>query len=973
MKTRYFNVVAANVGVVAAYFAAVMLNPWLGNQRLDFSPLFPASGVGMAAMLVAGRVPWRAVLAGAFAGVFVSFLKAGMSWWVAAAFGLAVAGGETLQLLLAAWLTRLLANGSEAFDRPQTMLGFSGIVCACMAINPTLGFATARFLGAGTAPAESWLTWWLADVVSVLVLAPCLVTWWRKPWPLLPFRRKGELTILLLLLVFIWEFISSGMLLERTHAPLLYFLVVPMLLWAALRLGEHGSSLAVLVLACAGNLTAIAGRDMFLGQDRNTSFLMLEGFLGVMAIMTCTLAADAGQRQRAQEAHAASEQRYRELFDTNPLPIWVYDSVTLRFLAVNKAAVEQYGYGREEFLQMRASDIELAHDGQNVSRTGIPREGFHQRRHRNKQGEAIDVEVKEHPLLFEQRPAILAISNDITEQKRAEERAALFSSVSQGLSSARTRREAAQIIVDAADTLFGWDACLFEQCSGARETLTPILRIDTIDGTRKQLELETRPPGPLALAALRKGASLVLRRQDEGFPPGSVPFGDVARPSLSAMTVPLRKDNQILGVLSIQSYAAEAYTDSDLSTLQALADVCGGAFERIRIEEEITRVDAEGRRHLEELKTLFDVAPVGIALAHDPECREISINAACALMFGLEPALRLKLEGDSPFELRRAGKPMDPEEFPMRSAARRGTSVSGEEVEVALKDGRVLNCYTLASPLYDDAGRVRGSLGIFVDLTERKKAEQEILRLNAELERRVHERTMQLEAINKELEAFSYSVSHDLRAPLRSIRGFSEVLLERYSSTLDPRGQEFLRRACESCAHMDRLIEDLLKLSRVGRSELQHGPVDLSALVESIGLELQRTHPEHPVEFIVAPALQALGDERLLRVALENLLRNAWKFTGKRQDARVEFGQLAGTEQAYYVRDNGAGFDMTYAGKLFGVFQRLHTASEFPGTGVGLATVQRIINRHGGRAWATGAVDQGACFYFTLPSSQEEQ
>jgi signal transduction histidine kinase len=254
-------------------------------------------------------------------------------------------------------------------------------------------------------------------------------------------------------------------------------------------------------------------------------------------------------------------------------------------------------------------------------------------------------------------------------------------------------------------------------------------------------------------------------------------------------------------------------------------------------------------------------------------------------------------------------------------------------------------------------------------VNQRLSAQEEILRLNAELEKRVRERTLQLEAINRELEAFSYSVSHDLRAPLRSIRGFSEVLLERYGPNLDAQGQDFLRRACASCHHMDRLIEDLLKLSRVGRAELQARRVDLSALAESILLDLRKTEPEREAEGVITPGLTAWGDERLLRLALDNLLRNAWKFTRKKPRALIEFGLQPGPEPAFYVRDNGAGFDMAYAAKLFGVFQRLHSSADFPGTGVGLATVQRIINRHGGRVWASAVMGEGATFYFTLPEN----
>ena len=243
-----------------------------------------------------------------------------------------------------------------------------------------------------------------------------------------------------------------------------------------------------------------------------------------------------------------------------------------------------------------------------------------------------------------------------------------------------------------------------------------------------------------------------------------------------------------------------------------------------------------------------------------------------------------------------------------------------------------------------------------VDHTERRRAQEEI-----------QKRTRLLEAANKELEAFSYSVSHDLRAPLRGINGFSTALLQDYCDTLDEQGRDYLQRVCAATQHMEQLIDDLLDLSRVTRSPLSYEPVDLSAIAEAVMEDLRRRQPDRQVDVVVTPGLVANGDARLLRVALENLLGNAWKFTAKRACGRIEFGTWQNaTQRAYVVRDNGAGFDMAYGGKLFGAFQRLHTLAEFPGTGIGLATVQRIVHRHGGHVWAEGVVDQGATFYFTL-------
>ena len=228
-------------------------------------------------------------------------------------------------------------------------------------------------------------------------------------------------------------------------------------------------------------------------------------------------------------------------------------------------------------------------------------------------------------------------------------------------------------------------------------------------------------------------------------------------------------------------------------------------------------------------------------------------------------------------------------------------------------------------------------------------------------------RSLQLEASNKELETFSYSVSHDLRAPLRGIDGFSQVLLEDCGDKLDAKEKDYLQRVRKASQRMAILIDDLLGLSRVTRREMRREGVDLSRLAEEIVEDIRSREPERQAEFIIQPALVVQGDPDLLRIVLEKLLENAWKFTGRHATARIEFGTMeAEAEKAYFVRDDGAGFDQKYTDKLFGAFQRLHTTEEFGGTGIGLATVNRIIRRHGGRAWAEGRVDKGATFYFTL-------
>ena len=309
----------------------------------------------------------------------------------------------------------------------------------------------------------------------------------------------------------------------------------------------------------------------------------------------------------------------------------------------------------------------------------------------------------------------------------------------------------------------------------------------------------------------------------------------------------------------------------------------------------------------------------------------------------------------------------------IRAAVEKRESVRAELVKYT-KAGSAYWVDLEVVPIADAQGSLTHFVAIEWDITERKQAEEQILQLNAELEARVQRRTRQLEAANSELEAFSYSVSHDLRSPLNTINGFGQLLLKSNGKNLDDKGQHYLGRIRAGAQQMGDLIDGLPSLAKLSRDPLHLEPANISAVTRRIEQECRERDPERQVQVQVQDGMLVLGDAVLLSVVMQNLLGNAWKYTSRQAAARIDMGSetAADSQTVYFVKDNGAGFDMAYVDKLFGVFQRLHSPADFEGTGVGLANVKRVIERHGGRVWATGRPNEGASFYFTLSAKAGE-
>lgn len=412
-----------------------------------------------------------------------------------------------------------------------------------------------------------------------------------------------------------------------------------------------------------------------------------------------------------------------------------------------------------------------------------------------------------------------------------------------------------------------------------------------------------------------------------------------------------------LGVLVVMDTAPIKSRAEIASLATVFAARAAAELERIRAEE-------ARRTALERFEAIFQNTPNVAIQGYDARGTVMHWNRASENLYGIAAAEALgrpiqSLLFRSPEAVREfeavvagicaGGKPSEPGEWP-----------------IPLRDGREIWVLSTLFPVLSD-GSIAEIFCMDVDITALKQANESVRRLNAELEERVAARTAELSAANRELESFSYSVSHDLRAPLRSIEGFGRLLELECAGQLDATGLDYVGRMCRAAKRMAQLIDDLLDLSRIERAEIKPAAVDLSVLAGEIVEELRQGAPQRSVRIVIAPGLTARGDQQLLRIALQNLIENAWKYSGKADNACIEFGcTQADGERIFHVRDNGVGFDMQYAGKLFAPFQRLHHVQEFEGTGVGLATVARVVRRHYGRVWAEASPGKGATFYFTL-------
>ena len=527
---------------------------------------------------------------------------------------------------------------------------------------------------------------------------------------------------------------------------------------------------------------------------------------------------------------------------------------------------------------------------------------------------------------------------------------------------------------------------IYDACKDLIGASSGYIALLTADGKENEvlfldsggLRCEVDPSLPMPIRGLRAEAYRTGRTvyhndfsgsdYAELLPPGHVGLDNV-------LFAPLVVKGETVGLLGLGNKPG-GFTKNDARLAAGFGELAAMALANKRAEEERERLIRELETERARLQAIIASAPEAIVVA-DENGRVVMTNPAADQLYVKPLENDADLESCTLFQLCHAdGSTCVPGNQPLLRSATAGETHRNLEMVLVWPDGQRRDLLVNTAPLKDYQGRSSGAVGLFQDITQRKRVEEKIRKLNAELSERIREvseRTRQLEAANQELEAFSYSVSHDLRAPLRAIEGFARILMEEHGEKLAGEGMRLLNVIRSNTRIMGDLIDDLLALSRLGRQEIRVQKIDLGGLVTSVFGELRAQAPERQMQLILSPLSPAYGDRSLINQVLVNLLGNAVKFSKPKEKAIIEVGGWTeGKEDIYFVKDNGVGFDMRYVHKIFGVFQRLHRREEFEGTGVGLAIVQRIISRHGGRVWATGKVDGGATFYFALPRKGEK-
>jgi PAS domain S-box-containing protein len=673
----------------------------------------------------------------------------------------------------------------------------------------------------------------------------------------------------------------------------------------------------------------------------------------IMRLFAVRASAELERLQFEQEL-ATSHVRGREVVDGLPEGVLVTRDDQVLF--ANRAATKLFGYAAPaELLHTPTSayipsGVLAALDGAiRLFAAGMIEPCARETTLRRRDGSEFEVDLVVAQVDFEGQPSMQFVLRDITERRRLERAFEVVRRATAGVYGEEFFRS---LVNELGPLLDG------RRVFVGRVTDPKTLRIRSIAAWnqgeyREHMDEFTPDPTAPAWTVLHEGYCEVVGTLAERDPLHAAGYRAAGIDSYVGVALHA-SSGRVLGLLSVKYAQDKPLAPQAGMILQLFAARASAEMERLEVEEALRAGEARFR-------TLSECSPIGIfQLDRAREC--IYVNERWSEITGVTREQALGHGWMQSVHL----------DDRVRLEARHRADIGDytAEMRLVLPGGAVRRVNMRVRSLHDAVGRIEGYVGTVDDISELAQADEEIRRLNTDLERRVTERTTQLAAANAELEAFSYSVSHDLRSPLRALDGFSRALEEDFAGRLDETGCGYLRRIRAASQHMDRLIDDLLLLSRTSRVEMRREPLDLSALAAEIETELRAHYPGRVVEFICAPDLRAAADRSLARIVLYNLLDNAWKYTRRQPAARIALtGHPAPADcpaPVFVVRDNGAGFDMRHAGKLFAPFQRLHAPTDFEGTGIGLATVKRIVTRHGGRVWADAVVASGANFYFTF-------
>ena len=645
------------------------------------------------------------------------------------------------------------------------------------------------------------------------------------------------------------------------------------------------------------------------------------------ATRMCGAIADINEQRKTEQTLRDSEAKYRQLFQENPNPMYVYDCESLGIMAVNQSALCQFDYAENDFLNLNLADLIVPEQGDKLEK--VTRTVSGKLRHvgawqfRKSDGQVIDCEVSTHDLMFDQRQARLVLAYDVTERVELERDLKFHQ---------QRLRETLRL------TQMGyWDYEIKTQRFQWSEELQEVF----------DLEFNQQDNTPLILTDLILDEDRPVAKEDwQRAIHQGIPFDHVIRFSIHDALRAIR----VIGEIHRDATGAPQRLSGSMQDIT-----------------EVWQARLAAQRGEAWLKQAIINSPHP-AMIHAQDGEIVMINEAWSHASGygrerfhrIEDWIQLAIPADEAELVRQK----------IQSLYLPGQSFKAELVHPVSAAGLSQIWELRSSHLGSLADGRNAVLTVAVDMTERLAAEEEIRRLNAELEERVLLRTRELEFINKELESFSYSVSHDLRAPLRAMGGFSRILLRDYFAALPAKAQQYLELISANAEQMGRLIDDLLSFSRLNRQSLSRQTVSMHELVANCWASLANERGDRAIEFRLQPLPPAQGDPALLQQAWINLLSNAIKYTRRRELAVIEVGfqqpALSTMTPTYYVRDNGVGFDMRYVHKLFGVFQRLHRAEDYEGTGVGLAIVQRIVHRHGGTIKAESIKNSGATFFFNL-------